>query len=126
MGFNVEIREILRDFRNDYLKMIEFKITNERGNFKESSGIPYIYLTDGTNDVKSFTTLLSGNKKEIIGYFTIDAFNVLPQNVTALFDDGSGSSYFIHKVDLNTKEPLYTIFNGIPHNNADSNWLSTL
>jgi hypothetical protein len=126
MNYTIKIREILRDFRTEFLKMIEFKIINSTSVFTEQDTKPYLFVSDNNNMVNSFITIISSNKKEIIAYFTVDAFEIFTSgNVNISFGAGSRDAFFINNIPLNI-EPLYSILEDIPHEIADNEWLENL
>ncbi len=51
MKYIVKIREVLRDFGSEYLKMIEIKVTQDLGKFSISSDHLTMEISDGTNVV---------------------------------------------------------------------------
>ena len=118
MGYTVKIREILRDFGAEYVKMIEFKIIRDSGKFGEGSEKSSFSVTDGTNTVTAFSIMISPGGKEYLGYFTVDAFDSFAPGVMVTFGS-SGFNYFtVNEVDLSSKVGLYSILAGIPRANA--------
>lgn len=122
MNYTYQIRETLKDYNGVTFKMIEIRIINSDGKF-EHRAYP---ISINVGSVKSFITLISGNQKELIGYFTVDAFTGFSNSETVSFGYLSLPVGSILGVNVLNPTPLPPLFSGIPHQIATNAWLLTL
>jgi hypothetical protein len=122
MSYTYQIREALRDYNGTTFKMIEIRIVNSDGKF-EHRAYP---ISINVGSVKSFITLISGNQKELIGYFTVDAFTGLSTSETLGFGYGFESIASIINVNVSNPIPLPPLFSSIPYQIATNAWLQSL
>jgi hypothetical protein len=84
-------------------------------------------VTDGVQGVDSFITIISGNQKELIAYFTVDAFTNFSNNSKIeIVYGGYDVTGAIENVNVHNVTALPAILATIPHEIADNEWLENL
>jgi len=107
-------------------KVIEIVVINNSGKFPQRALEEGLRVTDGINSVDSFRCVISGNQKELIAFFTVDAFTNFATNskieiIYGRYDvTGSIENVNVHKVIL----PDY--LEDISHEIADNAWLASV
>lgn len=122
MSYTCQIREALKDYDDATFKMIEIRIINTDGKFQHRA----FPISINVGSVKSFITLISGNQKELIGYFTVDAFTGFSNNEIVIFGYVSEPIGSILGVNVLNPTPLPPLFSGIPYQTATNAWLQSL
>ncbi len=126
-NYNLEISRNAINFDEEMYNGIIIKIDIVEGKFQFRSKPEYVIAKDGSNQVSAFQTNISGNRKEMIASFTIDAFGIFSGNVDIEFGfEGEKYGEFL-AIDINTVIlPYPQIITTISLPDADNNWLSTL
>lgn len=122
MSYTCQVAETLKDYNQSTFKMIVVKIIISEGKF-EYTAIPIIVMVE---NIRSFLTVISGNQKELMGYFTVDAFTELSNSETVTFGYGTEIIGSIPNVNVLNPTPLPPLFSGIPYQTATNAWLQSL
>ena len=95
--------------------------------FQYTSQNPFVTVFDANESVTSYLTRISGNKKDLLGYFTSDAFDIFPGNVPISFGDGESPIDIFENIDIHNViqplDPFYDNYNAPP---VDNDWLNSL
>ena len=126
MSYSHEIKQTLKKFNGDLYKVILLKVTNTDGTYQNSALPLNIEVDDGVNNKRSFLLEISNNQKELLAYFTIDAFTSFSNSSSVNFGYGSELNETIPDVDVQTVTPILTLFSSVPHTDATDAWLATL
>jgi hypothetical protein len=126
MSYTYQIVETLRDYDDILYKMNEIRITLSDGKFEHKALPISVIVTNEINTVQSFICIISGNQKELLSYFTTDAFTIFSGLVKIKFGYGGIFIDVIENVNIQNIIPLPSILNGIPHQIADNAWLQTI
>jgi hypothetical protein len=85
MPYSVELAEVLIEYPNgNTYKVLQLRITSDSGKFQHLSSPTYVSVTDGTNQVSSIGSGISGDQKHLKAYFTTDAFVGFSSSSTVL------------------------------------------
>lgn len=125
MSYIYHITETLKDYSNELYKMIEIRIILPNSKFEHRAVPLQLTVVDGFNKVRAFINQLSGNQKELMAYFTVDAFTGFAGNATIEFGYDSLLDS-IDNVDIQNITPLPAFLVDVPHQIADNAWLATL
>jgi len=126
MDFDYQIIKTLKEYGDELYEMIELKIVFE-GVVMEHRALPLgLRVTDGNYIVDAFIVNLSSNQKELLTYFTVDAFDIFSGNVNIQFGYLGEYSYTILDVDVLNIAPLSNFLSNIPHIIANNDWLQTI
>ena len=128
MTYTYEIKEVLNLYAGTRYKMIELRITIGNPGLFINGALPYgLKITDGTNETFGFYCEISGNQKELITFFTVDAFSLFSSSSEIIFGYASiPDSEIISGVDVTAIPLLSAELEIIPHQIADDLWLSSL
>ena len=85
MAYSFTIAEVVRPINETLYEVNRITITNDNAKFEVVSSNPFVAVSDSGNRVSAFLTELSVNQKELSGYFTTDAFDIFPADVTIEF-----------------------------------------
>ncbi|HZH86668.1 MAG TPA: hypothetical protein VFD77_05075 [Brumimicrobium sp.] len=125
--YSILIKETAADFNGGYYQVNSIIITNNINKFMISSRNPFVTVSDSNGFIDSFLVELSGNQKELIAFFTIDAFTIFTGNVSIVFGDGISSDGSFLNIDINSiiepLDPLAASLNPLP---GDNDWLNSL
>lgn len=127
MSYTHEIKLTLNDYQGVIYKMIQLKIISSNGLFVNGA-LPYVLrVDDGINQASGFYFQISGNRKELIYYFTTDAFSGFSSSSEIVFGYAINSEEnIINGVDVTSIDPLPIELSIIPHVDANNAWLSGL
>jgi hypothetical protein len=125
MSYSHTIKQALKEFNETHYLVIEIKIVSTDRKFEHRANPIFISVTDSTHAATSFLTHISGNQKELIGCFNVDAFNGFSSTVTIQFSHTGNDVAFLQNVDLDIVV-LPSELAAVPHQVADSAWLNSL
>lgn len=124
---NLKIFQTISIFREEFLIMIQVRISIIEGQFAWRSFEEFIRVSNGTITVKAFMCSLSGNQKEMNGYFTVDAFDPFGGAVEVQFGYGPEMIGIISVLDIQAAtEALNPIFSHEAIPEATNAWLETV
>jgi len=116
-NYITNIAHVITTINDDYYVMIDIRLTLTEGRFPVSALHEFVRVTDANESVMSFMCQLSGNRKEMHGYFATDAFDNFIGAVTIEFGYGAQPIGSIPMTGIQGHiDPLNTIFaaSGIP------------
>lgn len=126
MSYIHKISETLTQINNELYKTIEIKIISTNNKFIPMD-IPFVLtVIDNANEVYAFMSFTSGDQKELLTYFTVDAFDNFNNNSDIKFGYGSELIDVIGSVNIHDVLPLPSILESIPHQIADNAWLQSV
>jgi len=126
MNLSYTIQQTLKEYNIILYLMIEIRVVLSDSKF-EYRAIPIgLTVTDSVNSVNSFISIISGNQKELLTYFTVDAFTNFTNNSEIRFGYGSELIDVIGNVNIHDVLPLLSILESIPHQIADNAWLQNI
>lgn len=128
MPYSVKLSEVLIEYPNgNTYKVLQLRITSDSVKFQHLSSPTYVSVTDGTNQVSSVGSGISGNQKHLNAYFTTDAFIGFSSSLTVLLGvEDSVTSSQIPTFDLGDLI-LLVPYTGMPsYADLDSITLSNL
>lgn len=99
-NYSLSVKEMVNQFSGVFYQVIEINIKNIDGKFLHSSRNLFVRVSDSNASLDSFFVLLSGNQKELRGFFITDAFNIFTANVTISFGDGFSLEDSFENVDF--------------------------
>jgi hypothetical protein len=127
MNYTYYITETLKEFQGTLYKMIEIRVTTNSSKFPRRALPEGLRVSDNTNSVNSFITKISGNQKELISFFTVDAFtNFTDNSKIEIVYGGYDVMGTIENVNVHNVTALPAILETIPHEIADNNWLANI
>lgn len=126
MSYSIEFKEVLQEYDGALYKMILLKIKSDDQKFEHMAEPNIIVADDGTLQAYSFMNDISGNQRELIGYFTTDAFVGFGSSVTLRFIHNFEVYGEITGFDVGTLEPLPSFYSSYTYTDADNNWLANL
>lgn len=126
MSFTHKIRETLYEHEGGMYRAIQLKILRSEGKFRYGAAPLVFEVSDGQNTVSSFVTIISINQKELISYFTTDAFVGFSGLASVKFGTEYEIETLVNDLDLQSIDPLPAIFASMFHSIADNAWLATL
>ncbi len=126
MSFTHKIRETFYKHDGNQYKAIQLKVVRSEGKFRYRAAPLVFEVSDGQNTVKSFVTIISINQKELISYFTVDAFTGFAGLAGVQFGTESETEILISDLDTQSIDQLPALFASLPHLIADNAWLATL
>ncbi len=110
-----------------FYSMIEVKVTIDPGRFENRAYPHTLIVNDGSNEVSSFLNELSGNEKELLSYFAVDAFTGFGSSSDLILTYANEPPEFsISGVNVTSIPALPLNLSLISHNVADNAWLATL
>ena len=127
MAFMHEIKMTLNNYQGTLYKMIELRIISDSGLFIHGALSYVLRIDDGINQASGFYMETSGNQKELIFYFTTDAFTSFSTSSDIIFgyaDNPDQNS--IASINVTTLTSLPPELSIIPHSDANNTWLSSL
>lgn len=126
MSLSYKIQQTLKEYDNILYLMIEIRVVLSEGKL-EHRAIPIgLSVTDNNNSVDSFISIISGNQKELLTYFTVDVFTNFSNNSEIKFGYGAELINVIENVNVHAVAQLPDLLENIPHEIADNNWLNSL
>jgi hypothetical protein len=128
MSYTYYITETLKEVQDTLYKMIEIRVILANSKFQQRALVSCLRVSDNTNNsVDSFITIISGNQKELMAYFTVDAFTNFSNNSKIeIVYGGYDVAGAIENVNVHNITALPTILAAIPHEIADNDWLENL
>lgn len=127
MSFTHEIKENIILFQNSPVKAIEVKIIHGTGKFEHRSLSLTLSVSDGVNTAQGFYSEISGNQKEFLTYFLLDAFTSFSTSSDIIFGYASfPDENTISGVDVTNVTEVYDHMEPPPHDDADSTWFAGL
>lgn len=111
-----------------YIELIRVVVFIKKGKFTARTSPIEIIVEKGSTKVKSFSALMAGGEKEIIAFFTTDAFGSLSGtvNITVQHVDGTSIKKFSSvniSTFVGTLDPVYT---GLPSSLGTNLWFTSL
>lgn len=95
--------------------------------FSEQSSIPFVKVIDNSSSIDSFSSRITGNKKEIHGFFTTDSFSIFSGNVSLEFGFSNLVIDEFENIDINNGvSVLDPIYAGLSAPLGDNAWLASL
>jgi len=126
MNYTHQILESLIEYNEIAYKAIGVKVSLISSKF-EHRALPYILtITNDSEEVNAFRCFLSGNQKEIISYFTVDAFTNFTNNASIQIRYLENDIFTIENVDIQNIPPLPDFLSGVPYSIADNAWLQSI
>jgi hypothetical protein len=124
--YEFHLARTLGSFDEDLLIMIEAVLTNVDERFRERE-LPYrAVAADGVNSVESFMAYITANGKELIAFFTTDAFSAFAGPFDIEFSYPGESIHTVTGIDIATMlSPLDPEINPADFPNADNAWLAS-
>lgn len=123
--YSVIIRQTVEYF-DDLPYQINVLIVKDTLNkFIFNSHSKVIRVFDSNFLIESFMTIISSNQKEMLGFFTSDAFNIFSGNVNIEFSHRGGVQV-IEDVDVSIIQPLDPLLASIDAPMGDNDWLNSL
>lgn len=98
MSYSITIQQALKEFNEAHYLAIEVKIVSTDQKFEHRANPMIISVLDGAHAVGSFMTYISGNQKELVGCFTVDAFTGFSNVVTVQFGTGNDGPDWIMSI----------------------------
>lgn len=126
MSYTYQATEIINDFEQNLYKMIEIRVLSSNDKFQHRAIPIWLSVEDNNNVANGFSFALSGNQKELIAYFTVDAFTGFSHNSSILFGYGTEVISGFGNFSPQNIPPLPDFLASIPHSIADNAWLQTL
>jgi hypothetical protein len=126
MSYTYEIKETLTEFSGALYRVIELKLVNVEGKFTHFSLPIEVKVSDGTLEVQSFKTTISGNQKELIACFTVDAFTGFSSSSSIAYGYGGEFEEVVTGVDVTSVPSLPLYYASTPYTDATNAWLATL
>lgn len=126
MSYTYQTTETLKDYAGILYKMNEIRITSLDGQFEHRALPIRVIVTNDISTVESFICIISGNQKELLAYFTTDAFSIFSGIVKIKFGYGGEFINVIDNVNIQNIISLPSLLAGIPHQIADNAWLQTI
>lgn len=125
MNFVYTLKEVLRQYEDDMYLTLELRIfiTSSVGTFDIRSTPLKSWITDGTHTVEAFANILSGNQRELISYYTVDAFSLFSFPATIHFGYGDTDS-IIENVNVSQVDALPPLYD-TPYIIANNAWLTS-
>jgi hypothetical protein len=107
-------------------EVIQINILMVTGKFIISSRQPFVRVFDSSNKVTNFSIQISGNEKELIAYFTTDAFDFFTGDVTIEFGEGLLVTDTFENIDIiSVITPLSPADAALGAPQADNAWLAS-
>ena len=126
-NYTIIIAHVINTFNDELLRMINVKVTIDKGKFPLRALPEYVSVSDESNRVSCFKACISGNQKEINASFTTDAFAIFPGNVNIEFGYGGEILGGFENFDIhNNILPLNPIFADVNAPDADNAWLQNI
>lgn len=127
MPYSFEIKEFVEDFNSSPYQINIITISNLDSKFQYTSQNPFVTVFDANISVTSFLTRISGNKKDLLGYFTSDAFDIFTGNVSISFGDGESPIDVFENIDIHSVIiPLDPLLASLDAPMGDNDWLNSL
>ena len=126
MSYTYNIAETFIQFNNELYKMIEIRIISINSKFQPGAMSFVVKVQDAANGIYAFRVSLSGNQKELSAFFTVDAFENFSNNSDVKFGYGFNLTNTISNVNVHEVIPLLSVFEDIPHEIADNDWLESI
>lgn len=127
MEYTYYIAETLFLYNNVLYKVIQIRVINNPSKFHQGALDWGIRITDGINSVDNFNSRLSGNQKELIAFFTFDAFTSFTTNSKIeIVYGGYKVTGSIENVNIHNVIPLPVELEAIPHEIGDNAWLESI
>lgn len=123
--FSVIVRQTIEYFDDlpYQINVLVVKDTFNKFIFNSHSNV--IRVFDSNFLIESFITTISSNQKEILGFFTSDAFNIFSGNVDIEFSQ-DGEVQMIEDVDITIIQPLDPLLASLNAPMGDNDWLNSL
>lgn len=127
MPYSFEIKEFVEDFNSSPYQINIIIISNLDSKFQYTSQNPFVTVFDVNESVTSFLTRISGNKKELIGFFTTDAFDIFLGNVNISFGYGESPIDIFENINIHSVIiPLDSLLASLNAPMGDNDWLNSL
>lgn len=126
-NFNLFIIQTVGSYEESYFNMACIKIVIIQGKFPIRSMPEFVRVNTGSSTIEAFQVNVSGNQKEMTGYFTTDAFSTITGNSNIEFGYGEDIIGIFSDVDINaTILPLNATTSSAAFPDADNAWLETI
>lgn len=127
MPYSFNIKEFVEDFNSSPYQINIITIFDLDNKFDDTAQIPFVEVSDSSTSVKSFLIRISGNKKDLIGYFTSDAFDAFSGNVTISFGYGEITIDMFENINISAIIiPLSPLLTSLNAPLGDNDWLNSL
>lgn len=126
MSLSYKIQQTLKEYDSILYLMIEIRTVLSEGMLEHRAFPIGLSVIDDNHKVDSFISIISGNQKELLSYFTVDAFADFSNNSEIRFGYSTELLNIIENVNVHDVTPLPDILEDIPHEIADNDWLNSL
>jgi hypothetical protein len=126
MAYTYKIRQVLNEYDEQLYKMIEIKIISSDQPFRYKAKTLMVVVKDSANAVYGKLIKLSGNQKEQLSYFAVNAFASLSSPISIVFGFVGEEVHTFSNVNIQNIDPLGPTLAAVSHQVADITWFQNL